>query len=160
MSVTNSPILVPMAEPRFVKAVITASATSAAATAYSESSRPVSSRKNFFNISFCSFCVWVSESRVSGPCETPGGDSRTPACGLQLQAACVKKSVTARLRAARSDEQLIPLPSVVPVPLRASDAAEKRDRKSTRLNSSHTVISYAVFCLKKKKKNYNHTTNI
>src|SRR5438034_6378511 len=29
---------------------------------------------------------------------------------------------------------------------------ERRDRKSTRLNSSHTVISYAVFCLKKKKK--------
>src|SRR5436190_6940317 len=29
------------------------------------------------------------------------------------------------------------------------------DRKSTRLNSSHTVISYAVFCLKKKKKNRN-----
>src|SRR5260221_4019765 len=29
------------------------------------------------------------------------------------------------------------------------------DRKSTRLNSSHTVISYAVFCLKKKKK-YNN----
>src|SRR5438132_7059598 len=28
-----------------------------------------------------------------------------------------------------------------------------KDRKSTRLNSSHTVISYAVFCLKKKKKN-------
>src|SRR3989454_11924722 len=32
------------------------------------------------------------------------------------------------------------------------------DRKSTRLNSSHLVISYAVFCLKKKKKNQkNHT---
>src|SRR5947207_13760608 len=29
------------------------------------------------------------------------------------------------------------------------------DRKSTRLNSSHTVISYAVFCLKKKKANLN-----
>src|SRR5438132_2540457 len=28
----------------------------------------------------------------------------------------------------------------------------RTDRKSTRLNSSHTVISYAVFCLKKKKK--------
>src|SRR5689334_24415975 len=28
----------------------------------------------------------------------------------------------------------------------------KRDRKSTRLNSSHSSISYAVFCLKKKKK--------
>src|SRR5438034_7004664 len=32
-----------------------------------------------------------------------------------------------------------------------------RDRKSTRLNSSHTVISYAVFCLKKKKKNKTHS---
>src|SRR5438309_8657370 len=30
-----------------------------------------------------------------------------------------------------------------------------RDRKSTRLNSSHSSISYAVFCLKKKKKNKN-----
>src|SRR2546426_4159646 len=29
-----------------------------------------------------------------------------------------------------------------------------QDRKSTRLNSSHLVISYAVFCLKKKKKKY------
>src|SRR2546426_9166084 len=29
----------------------------------------------------------------------------------------------------------------------------REDRKSTRLNSSHLVISYAVFCLKKKKKN-------
>src|SRR5438034_3915962 len=31
-------------------------------------------------------------------------------------------------------------------------AGHPQDRKSTRLNSSHTVISYAVFCLKKKKK--------
>src|SRR3989454_4118966 len=31
-----------------------------------------------------------------------------------------------------------------------------RDRKSTRLNSSHLVISYAVFCLKKKKKKITH----
>src|SRR5260221_710589 len=29
-----------------------------------------------------------------------------------------------------------------------------QDRKSTRLNSSHTVISYAVFCLKKKKRRF------
>src|SRR5438034_7098369 len=33
------------------------------------------------------------------------------------------------------------------------DVRERPDRKSTRLNSSHTVISYAVFCLKKKKQN-------
>src|SRR5256885_7628763 len=32
---------------------------------------------------------------------------------------------------------------------------QRRDRKSTRLNSSHLVISYAVFCLKKKKINVN-----
>src|ERR1022692_1466551 len=32
----------------------------------------------------------------------------------------------------------------------------RSDRKSTRLNSSHLVISYAVFCLKKKKKNNNN----
>src|SRR5699024_12690904 len=34
--------------------------------------------------------------------------------------------------------------------VRVADAAELRDRKSTRLNSSHVSISYAVFCLKKK----------
>src|SRR5438874_3181894 len=34
-------------------------------------------------------------------------------------------------------------------------SAVRRDRKSTRLNSSHVEISYAVFCLKKKKINYN-----
>src|SRR2546426_1879095 len=35
---------------------------------------------------------------------------------------------------------------------RAVGDVRRRDRKSTRLNSSHLVISYAVFCLKKKKK--------
>src|SRR5258705_10298036 len=35
---------------------------------------------------------------------------------------------------------------------RGQPRAERRDRKSTRLNSSHLGISYAVFCLKKKKK--------
>src|SRR3712207_7822330 len=36
----------------------------------------------------------------------------------------------------------------------AFKALASRDRKSTRLNSSHANISYAVFCLKKKKKSY------
>src|SRR5258708_28625878 len=35
--------------------------------------------------------------------------------------------------------------------LLASGATRMVDRKSTRLNSSHQIISYAVFCLKKKK---------
>src|SRR5256885_10993656 len=52
-------------------------------------------------------------------------------------------------------------PLVARRPRRMADGAEGTrvigrvgDRKSTRLNSSHLVISYAVFCLKKKKKNH------
>src|SRR5438874_7259621 len=37
------------------------------------------------------------------------------------------------------------------VPVRRRSLSGQRDRKSTRLNSSHVEISYAVFCLKKKK---------
>src|SRR5699024_11748148 len=37
----------------------------------------------------------------------------------------------------------------------STETLEKQDRKSTRLNSSHVSISYAVFCLKKKKNKYN-----
>src|SRR5207248_11702116 len=38
----------------------------------------------------------------------------------------------------------------------SNSASAQRDRKSTRLNSSHRTISYAVFCLKKKKNRYHH----
>src|SRR5258708_12798448 len=39
----------------------------------------------------------------------------------------------------------------VPAGSKPIPAGDKKDRKSTRLNSSHQIISYAVFCLKKKK---------
>src|SRR5688572_31028692 len=39
------------------------------------------------------------------------------------------------------------------------DCRECKDRKSTRLNSSHSQISYAVFCLKKKKKKKKKNNN-
>src|SRR5438034_5320843 len=42
---------------------------------------------------------------------------------------------------------------------RLRTAGKRLDRKSTRLNSSHTVISYAVFCLKKKKQVRKHVTH-
>src|SRR5205807_3232110 len=42
------------------------------------------------------------------------------------------------------------------ISLNLSVGNSKGDRKSTRLNSSHLVISYAVFCLKKKKKDQTH----
>src|SRR5258708_26646619 len=41
--------------------------------------------------------------------------------------------------------------------LRLADL-ERQDRKSTRLNSSHQIISYAVFCLKKKNENDRYDT--
>src|SRR5476649_2963322 len=55
---------------------------------------------------------------------------------------------TTLFRSGRGDRDQRRLPR-----LRCDDHYRRcgRDRKSTRLNSSHTVISYAVFCLKKKK---------
>src|SRR5690606_40870404 len=57
------------------------------------------------------------------------------------------------------DDQVAVRPGVVEPPHDAEEVAEVEaaldqgaDRKSTRLNSSHVKISYAVFCLKKKKK--------
>src|SRR5260221_7424180 len=59
---------------------------------------------------------------------------------MRLEAERMARMVAQLLILARSDAAVAP-PSGPCV----------RDRKSTRLNSSHTVISYAVFCLKKKK---------
>src|SRR5256885_12819430 len=47
---------------------------------------------------------------------------------------------------------VIPRPGRVDPGGEAGGEVRRTDRKSTRLNSSHLVISYAVFCLKKKKK--------
>src|SRR2546426_5372404 len=52
----------------------------------------------------------------------------------------------------RSQVQLLESLRVGDVGEDRRDPGLARDRKSTRLNSSHLVISYAVFCLKKKKK--------
>src|SRR5688500_19105684 len=69
-----------------------------------------------------------------------------------------------RAKARRREESLTregwvlaEMPSNAPDPSQTAEGAERRryvlaDRKSTRLNSSHLVISYAVFCLEKKKK--------
>src|SRR2546430_473361 len=79
-----------------------------------------------------------------------------------------RRATSARPRTSRSpeDEQLDRLVDRPGAPGRAAvrleggepsrervvrDRLERRDRKSTRLNSSHSQISYAVFCLKKKK---------
>src|SRR5690606_40883631 len=63
--------------------------------------------------------------------------------GRQLQGD--RRAVTLSSRRERRCRLLVPRPSPPGV------RARTRDRKSTRLNSSHVKISYAVFCLKKKK---------
>src|SRR3712207_7365987 len=47
-----------------------------------------------------------------------------------------------------------------PSQINAGNVASALDRKSTRLNSSHANISYAVFCLKKKKNRNTHSSTI
>src|SRR5258708_27416456 len=73
------------------------------------------------------------------------------------------------LRGENAAERMLPLKSTISsfwLPLSKSQSESRllsppvkrwrpsEDRKSTRLNSSHQIISYAVFCLKKKKQTY------
>src|SRR2546427_5630211 len=50
--------------------------------------------------------------------------------------------------------------TVHPAPVKQASCLVAEDRKSTRLNSSHSQISYAVFCLKKKKKKKRNKSTI
>src|SRR5256885_15951961 len=68
---------------------------------------------------------------------------RSPMPAVQRQAQQDKESAGSSLRRASAADQTGQRPENV----------QSADRKSTRLNSSHLVISYAVFCLKKKKNN-------
>src|SRR5437667_12789638 len=70
-------------------------------------------------------------------------------------------SLTALRAADRLEQELARIPQVEAHSLLDlyRRAVSTGDRKSTRLNSSHITISYAVFCLKKKKKNRNTTKN-
>src|SRR2546421_12560480 len=72
---------------------------------------------------------------------------RPPRSTLFPYTTLFRSGVTAAVKKARSQGVLV---IALDSPTDPVDAAE--DRKSTRLNSSHDQISYAVFCLKKKKK--------
>src|SRR5690606_41891026 len=56
------------------------------------------------------------------------------------------------IRGSAVTERLASMGATIFIGHRAENIAACEDRKSTRLNSSHVKISYAVFCLKKKKK--------
>src|SRR5256885_8829781 len=66
--------------------------------------------------------------------------------GIELRA---ESRVRARVALLFDTSRSMKFPAAPSGPTRAEEL--QRDRKSTRLNSSHLVISYAVFCLKKKK---------
>src|SRR2546427_6134983 len=73
-----------------------------------------------------------------------------PARVYRVAPAAAPMVTQARAEATAADVALFPRSSIVSsMVIRTGQA---RDRKSTRLNSSHSQISYAVFCLKKKNK--------
>src|SRR5258708_23167746 len=70
----------------------------------------------------------------------------------------LRKVPTSRVRATLSHSRLTEAtPKAVFISIGQIEQMKMTDRKSTRLNSSHQIISYAVFCLKKKKKEQKQT---
>src|SRR5438132_9032249 len=78
------------------------------------------------------------------PASTPSAWALRYAVNARL---ATDSEVPKALVSATTEKLLMPLPERL---ISAKNPVRPRDRKSTRLNSSHTVISYAVFCLKKK----------
>src|SRR2546430_13128114 len=71
----------------------------------------------------------------------------------RISFAVAVRAVERGFRALALGEATLPDPMVVELAEQRAEVHVKGDRKSTRLNSSHSQISYAVFCLKKKKNN-------
>src|SRR2546427_6608717 len=70
----------------------------------------------------------------------------------QLQQAADLLQAEAQVPATRNEAQPLDVGRAIdPVAVARAPRARQQDRKSTRLNSSHSQISYAVFCLKTKK---------
>src|SRR5438034_8573003 len=90
-------------------------------------------RNNAFISDFAAWFRNKAGRTHSGVCRFRGSGQRSG-----LSASCNRREETQLRRQAGRN--------------RVHHPARHTDRKSTRLNSSHTVISYAVFCLKKKKK--------
>src|SRR5688500_20079928 len=78
--------------------------------------------------------------RLDGDARSADARTRAEAAGSRMRLDFGARSRAHRVLAVES------------APLRRRDRVGEQDRKSTRLNSSHLVISYAVFCLKKKNK--------
>src|SRR5690606_42046582 len=79
-----------------------------------------------------------------------------PICVVRIRKGRIEEPAVLRASVVHRSPELVRRPVADPGvgigrQVQREDDAERRDRKSTRLNSSHVKISYAVFCLKKKK---------
>src|SRR2546426_7950746 len=81
------------------------------------------------------------------------GDWSSDVCSSDLRGEGAIARQARNIVAVKSQQFMLTYSSPAPAPGASSRSTRSTDRKSTRLNSSHLVISYAVFCLKKKKKN-------
>src|SRR5256885_3112981 len=84
----------------------------------------------------------MTSSDTTSPILITGATGRHGGTGAHLARRLREAGRSVRALVRRLDERTAPLQAL----------GAEIDRKSTRLNSSHLVISYAVFCLKKKKK--------
>src|SRR2546422_5516731 len=90
-----------------------------------------------------------------GPIDLPAGHSGDLASSLPIHSFKAPKDMTVtgfRSRIFTKDGKELPGQYLHHILLQNLEEKSLSDRKSTRLNSSHGYISYAVFCLKKKKK--------
>src|ERR1022692_5031735 len=86
--------------------------------------------------------------RVSSAWPSPRPAATRLKCQPMKSNKATVKVMTPKADRAQVDQSIAPLVKQI-----LERLGEDTDRKSTRLNSSHLVISYAVFCLKKKKQN-------
>src|SRR5947208_12344028 len=91
----------------------------------------------------CTILLWASDDNVTNVSTPTTAPASLPA-GPPLSPHAADASVWITSWLARSCLN----------PETAPPVTDASDRKSTRLNSSHQIISYAVFCLKKKKKKH------
>src|SRR5690348_17743613 len=104
-----------------------------------------------FSISFCSFFSFFFNDTATTEIYTLSLHDALPILPLAL----VGLSITSA-RAQTEERVVVTGDDVTSAYGAPGGLSRSRDRKSTRLNSSHPSISYAVFCLKKKKKNKIH----
>src|SRR5690606_15387709 len=114
------------------------------------------------SIPFLAFLLGITQSNISIPNAMfskrfTGVPTPIRYLGLSCGKILVTTSVIAYISSAGSPTERPPIafPSLLKEAMVSADFSRRAlDRKSTRLNSSHVKISYAVFCLKKKKRAY------